>query len=133
MNVLLSLILTTSLLLLSGCTSFLFGEDVKPVEVVTKKEERARLNLADPTPLSMRPVEWVVITPENAEEVWTELQQSNTDLVLFGLTDEGYENLAINIANIRNMMNQQRIIIIKYKDYYEPNKEVDFLPVEESK
>lgn len=81
----------------------------------------------------MRPVEWVVITPENAEEVWTELQQSNTDLVLFGLTDEGYENLAINIANIRNMMNQQRIIIIKYKDYYEPNKEVDFLPVEESK
>lgn len=125
MNVLLSLILTTSLLLLSGCASFsLFGEDdVKPVEVVTKEKERTRLNLELPTPLKMRDVQWIVITPENAEQVWQQLEESNTDLVLFGLTDEGYENLAINIANVRNMMNQQRIIILKYKDYYEPPKD----------
>lgn len=125
MNVLLSLILTTSLLLLSGCASFsLFGEDVKPVEVVTKKEERVRLNLADPSPLKLKEVQWIVVTPENAEEVWAKLQESNTDLVLFGLTDQGYENLAINIANIRNIMNEQRIIILKYKQYYEPTPEV---------
>ena len=125
MNVLLSLILTTSLLLLSGCASFsLFGEDVKPVEVVTKKEDRVRLNLADPSPLKLKEVQWIVVTPENAEEVWAKLQESNTDLVLFGLTDQGYENLAINIANIRNIMNEQRIIILKYKQYYEPTPEV---------
>ena len=121
MNVLRSLILITSLLLLSGCTSFsLFGEDVKPVEVVVKPQERTRLNLEMPQPLAMRDVQWVVITPENADEIWAMLDQSNTDLVLFGLTDEGYESLAINIANIRNAMNEQRIIILKYKEYYEP-------------
>lgn len=124
MNVLRSLILITSLLLLSGCTSFsLFGEDVKPVEVVAKPQERTRLNLEMPQPLKMRDVQWVVITPENADEIWAILDQSNTDMVLFGLTDEGYESLAINIANIRNAMNEQRIIILKYKEYYEPSED----------
>ena len=76
-----------------------------------------------PQPLAMRDVQWVVITPENADEIWAMLDQSNTDMVLFGLTDEGYESLAINIANIRNAMNEQRIIILKYKEYYEPSED----------
>lgn len=120
MNVLRLLIPTTFLLLLSGCTSFgLFGEDVKPVEVVTKEQERVKLNLSLPTPLSPRPVEWIVITPENAEETWAKLKESNTDLVVFALTDEGYENLAITMAQVRNLINQQRVIILQYKEYYE--------------
>ena len=120
MNVLRSLILITFLLPLSGCSSFgLFGEDVKPVEVVTKEQSRAKLDLPLPKPISPRPVEWIVITPENAEETWAKLKESNTDLVVFALTDEGYENLAISMAQIRNIINQQRIIILKYKEYYE--------------
>lgn len=108
-------------LLLSGCASLnLFGEDVKPVEVVTKEIERTPLNLRDPKPIKMQDVTWVVVTPENIDEVWAKLEESGTDQVLFGLTDEGYESLAINMANIRNLVNEQRIIIMKYKEYYEP-------------
>lgn len=90
---------------------------------MAKPQERTRLNLEMPQPLAMRDVQWVVITPENADEIWAMLDQSNTDMVLFGLTDEGYESLAINIANIRNAMNEQRIIILKYKEYYEPSED----------
>jgi hypothetical protein len=108
---------------ISGCSVLsLFKKEpeVKPVEIQTKAVERTRLNIKEPTPLTGKPMQWVVITPENAEEVWKRLKDENTDLVLFGLTDDGYEQLAITMAEIRNFIAQQRIIILKYKEYYEP-------------
>jgi hypothetical protein len=36
------------------------------------------------------------------------------------MTPDGYQQLAITIADLRNMINQQRTIIAKYKEYYEP-------------
>jgi hypothetical protein len=67
----------------------------------------------------------VVITPQNAEEVWKKLSQENTDLVLFALTDDGYESLAITMAELRNFIAQQRTIILQYKNYYEPPKPIE--------
>lgn len=127
MNVQQSLIRTTSLLLvaslLSGCASFsLFGDRVKPVEIQTKAVERTRLNLPDPAPLTTKPVEWILITPANAEQIFAELKEKNIDLVLFGLTDDGYESLSVTMAELRNHIASQRQIIIKYKQYYEPEK-----------
>ena len=125
MNVRLSQILTISLLSisLSGCASFsLFGSKVKPVEVQTKAVERTRLDIPLTSPLSPKPVEWILITPQNAEEVWARLKEKNADLVLFGLTDDGYEELAMTMVELRNLIATQRQIIIKYKEYYEPEK-----------
>ena len=125
MNVQHSLIQTTSLLLvaslLSGCASFgLFGTRVKPVEVHTKAQERARLDLPDPLPLKAKTVEWILITPANAEQIFSQLREKNADLVLFGLTDDGYESLSVTMAELRNHIAAQRQIIIKYREYYEP-------------
>jgi hypothetical protein len=114
------------LLLLSGCSVLpIFKKEpaVKPVEIQTKAVERTRLNIPDPAPLVGRPMQWYVITPENSEEMWAKLKEENADLVLFGLTDEGYEQLAISIAEIRNFIARQRAIIIKYREYYEPEKQ----------
>jgi hypothetical protein len=72
-----------------------------------------------------KPVKWILITPENAEKVWEDLRKDNVDLVLFAITDEGYEELAVSMAEIRNFISQQRAIIIKYKEYYEPAKTPD--------
>lgn len=101
-----------------------FGrQEVKPIEIQTKAVERTRLNLREPTPLKPRELQWVIITPENAEEIWKKLEETNTDLVLIALTDEGYESLAVTMAEIRNFIAEQRTIIIKYKEYYEPVKQ----------
>lgn len=109
--------------LLTGCASFsLFGNRVKPVEIQTRAVERTRLNIPHPAPLKIAPVEWIVITPENAEEVFAKLQERNVDLVLFGLTDNGYESLAVTMAELRNYIATQRQVIIKYQQYYEPAK-----------
>ena len=47
------------------------------------------------------------------------LKKAETDAVIFGLTDEGYEALSINFAQIRAYMIQQDKIIDAYKKYYE--------------
>ena len=113
------------LLLLSGCSVLpIFKKEpaVKPVEIQTKAVERTRLNIPDPKPLVGRPMTWYIITPENSEQMWAKLKEENTDLVLFGLTDEGYEQLAISMTEIRNFIANQRAIIIKYREYYEPEE-----------
>jgi hypothetical protein len=120
-NVHQSLILIISLSLLSGCSSLnLFGSKVDPVVVQTEAIERTPLNLPDPPPVKPSSMKWVIITPENADAVWEKLKKSNTDLVLFGLTDNGYENLSVTMMEIRNYINQQKTIILKYREYYEP-------------
>jgi hypothetical protein len=118
------LILILLLPLLNGCASFsLFGKRVQPVEVKTVAIERTPLNLRDPSPLEPRVPQWIIITPENADKVWEELQKKNSNLVLIALTDKGYEELAVTMVEIRNFINMQRQIIIKYREYYEPEKE----------
>jgi hypothetical protein len=121
------LILTTSLLLvssLSGCASFDFlGKREKPIEITTKAADKTPLDIADPDPLKLKPVEWVLVTPSNQEEVFKKLEEKGADPVIFALTADGYQSLAVTIAELRNLINTQRNIIIKYKEYYEPKKE----------
>lgn len=87
-----------------------------------KAVERTQLKLNDPAPLQAREIKWVIITPENAEEVFKKLKEQNADLVLFGLTDDGYEQLALSMAEIRNYIASQKAIIVKYREYYEPSQ-----------
>jgi hypothetical protein len=118
-------ILTLSLLSisLSGCASLnLFGSREKPITVSTVPLEKTPLALPDPAPLKTRPIQWVVITPDNAEAVWARLAEDDEDLVVFALTADGYQQLAVTIAELRNLIATQRVIIQKYREYYEPQK-----------
>lgn len=119
MNVRLLLIPIISLSLLSGCASFSLFDKVEPVKVQTKAVEKTPLNLPNPSPLSTQIIKWVVVTPDNIEEVWAKLKEDKQDLVLFALTADGYERLSINTIETRNFILSQKNIIIQYKKYYE--------------
>jgi hypothetical protein len=95
---------------------------IEPIVIQKKANERTRLNLSELPPLTSRTPTWIIVTPENVNSVWKDLKDKNTDVVLFALTDDGYEELALNIAELRNFINSQRQIIIKYKQYYEPTE-----------
>ena len=128
MSVLRLSILLTSLSLISGCASFWpFGSksEVKQVEIQKKEVERTRLDLPMPPPLKAREMQWFVVTPENIDQVWAKLKEQNVDLVVFALTDDGYQELAMTMAEVRNYIASQRAIIVKYKEYYEPAKTPD--------
>ena len=114
---------------LSGCVTLdWWRKPSDPVKIEKQAVERTRLDLADPKPIRPSNHNWIVITPKNADRIWAELRAKNVDLVLFALTDDGYEELSIDMAQIRTFIQQQRDIIIRYRDYYEPAR-----PAEEKK
>jgi hypothetical protein len=104
---------------LSGCASFSLFSKEKPIEIKTKAEERTKLNLPEPKPLELKGPNWIIIHPGNSDQVWKDLEEKGEDVVLFGLTDTNYETLAIMMAELRNFINTQRLIIQQYKKYYE--------------
>ena len=115
-----SLKLIQSVLLLLTLTIFLTScAGVKELSIFKEEVPRAKLNLEKPTPLQMEKIQWHIITSENAEEVFKKLEADGIDPVLWGLTDEDFELLAKNFAQIRNKMVETNAILDKYKEYYE--------------
>ena len=115
-SVLVSLILIT---LLTSCSG------VKKLEIFKEEVPRAKLNLEKPTPLELENLKWIIITSENADEVFKKLEEQGIDPVLFGLTDKDFELLAKNFARIRNQLKITNDLLDKYKEYYEPEKKKD--------
>ena len=104
-----------SLLLLNGCATPKV-EPVTSVEVKTIEIPRPAPIVPDVDQLSLREVPWVVITPENIDEKFAEIKEG--DLVFFALTRKGYENLALNISDIRANIEQYKKIIAIYQSQF---------------
>ncbi len=66
---------------------------------------------------------WIIITSENAEEVFKRLEEEGIDPVLFGLTDKDFQLIAKNFAQIRNQLKITNDLLDKYKQYYEGDLE----------
>lgn len=66
----------------------------------------------------MNEVKWVIITPENFDEVVRKAEEDGRPIAFFALTDEGYENLSMNFSSIRSLVQQQQAIIRAYEGYY---------------
>lgn len=108
------IIILTSFLLLSGCSS------IKKLDIFTTEVERQPLNLESPEPVKLDKIDWIVVSSENAEEMFARLKKEGYDPVVFGLSDEEYEDLAMNFAQIRAYIIKQNEILKKYREYYEP-------------
>ena len=61
----------------------------------------------------------IIITSENAEQVFAKLKEQGIDPVLFGLTDKDYEMLSKNFAQIRQKLQETNNLLEEYKKYYE--------------
>ena len=114
LSVLVSLILITSLTSCSG---------VKTLEIFKTEVEREKLNLEKPTPLELENLRWIIITSNNADEVFAKLEEQGIDPVIFGLTDKDFELLSKNFARIRNQLKITNDLLDQYKEYYETETE----------
>ena len=92
---------------------------VKQLSIFKEEVPRAKLNLEKPTPLELENLRWIIITSNNAEEVFKKLEEQGIDPVLWGLTDKDFELLAKNFARIRNQLKITNDLLDKYKEYYE--------------
>ena len=113
-NVLLSL---TLIIFLTSCSS------IKKIETFFTPVEREPLGLEEPILGKLESIKWIVITSENAEEVFKKLEEEGIDPVLFGLTDKDFQLIAKNFAHIRNHMKKTNDLIDAYKEYYEPDSQ----------
>lgn len=91
-------------------------EEVRPVEVRTIEVPRPAPIVPKVDQLRLRSVEWIIITPENADEKFAQIQ--NGEAVLFALTADGYENIALNLSDIRAMLEQQKRVIAIYESQF---------------
>jgi len=98
------------------------GSSVKEIQVSTVEVSKTPLGIPDLDPLQLQGVEWIIITKDNAMEIFEEIKSKGGEYSLFALTDTGYEKLALNFTDIRNRLAQQRQILLSYKEYYEPEE-----------
>ena len=98
---------------------------VKELSIFKEEVPRAKLNLEKPTPLELENLQWIIITSENADEVFKRLEEKGIDPVLWGLTDKDFELLAKNFARIRNQLMVTNNLLDKYKEYYETEDKKD--------
>jgi hypothetical protein len=88
------------------------------LEIRTRPATTVELTLPNADPIRTRPVEWIIITEENYEEIFQRLKDNRREPVLIGLTDQGYENLSLNLNDLRTFIQQQNSIILAYRNYY---------------
>ena len=108
-------ILLIVVLLLSGCSS------IKKLDIFTMEVERQPLALEKPIIKELEKLNWIIITSENADEVFKKMEEQGVDPVVFGLNDNDFQLLAKNFAHIRAHKMKQTVMIDEYKKYYEPD------------
>ena len=116
-----------NIILLSVLAVFLTscGSSVQEIQVTTVEVSKTPLNLSNPDPLKLQNVEWIIITKDNANEIFERIKSAGGEYALFAVEDTGYEKLQINFTDIRNKLAEQRQLLLAYREYYEPVEQVE--------
>ena len=108
----------TIITVISGCSSM-----PQPITVSAKPIEKPKLVLPVSDQLFQRKIDWVIITPENVEERFNKVKESGRSIAIFGVTDEGYQNLGLNLSDLRAYIQQQQAIVAAYEGYYQESED----------
>ena len=105
------------LLFLTGCSTFREPE----IKVVTQIEKTTVPIVARPKPIDLVDTRVYVVTKNNYESFVKEFTEEHGELAYVVLSMKDYENLAINIADLRRYIEQQTEIIVYYENAVKPN------------
>ena len=108
-------------LIISSCSSW---NPLKTIEVKTVEVERNVPLQNRPRQLDLADIHWYVVTEENFAEFKKKFQKENGDpLVAYVISVKDYETLAIDMAEIKRYIDQQKQIIIYYEKALSPKEE----------
>jgi hypothetical protein len=85
------------------------------IKTVTKIEKVTIPTVARPKPVQLNDVRVYVVNADIYEEFVKEFTEENGELAFVALSMQDYENLALNISELRRYINQQKNIIIYYE------------------
>ena len=107
------LYLTVLVLLLSSCSSFKPEKEIVTVEKIVKPTIAIALK---PTPIEMKNADVLVVTEQNFQEVVDKVKaKQNGQFVVYALDLKSFENLAINMEQIKRYIEQQNEVILYYE------------------
>ena len=111
-----------SLLLLVSLSSCSWKPE-KQVVVQTKLVKPVIEIKERPKGVKMLPVKFYVVTEKNYEQFKEKFKKENGDFVFYAMSVPSYENLALDMAELRRYIEQQKEIIIYYEKAVKDDKE----------
>ena len=75
-----------------------------------------------PDPIEMRNADIVVVTEANLEQVIARVKQEQGDFVLYAMTAQSFEALALSFEQIKKFIEQQNAIILYYEEAVKPKE-----------
>jgi hypothetical protein len=111
------------LLLLSSATACSFLK--KPEEVVVTQVEYVERTIPiqpRPKPVTLYDIEFYAVTKENIDEFIERFEKAEGSLVFFAISVPDYENIALNMGELRRFIESQTAIIVYYEENANPKK-----------
>lgn len=81
--------------------------------------------VARPKPINLTDTQVYVVNAGNLESFIAEFKEQNGELAFVALSIDTYENLALNISELRRYISQQKEIIIYYEKAMKPDDAKD--------
>lgn len=79
--------------------------------------------VARPKPINLTDTRLYVVNAENLQDFLTEFEEVNGNRAFVAFSVKDYENLSLNIAELRRYIEQQGEIIIYYEEAVKPDSE----------
>ena len=117
------IILTASFAaLMTSCS--MIPSQTKPVEVVTIAERMPMYHPPLPLEVQLVDVDWTVLTPELMEEYLQRIEAGEAPRsAYYALTTKEYENLSMNMAELKRYLKDTLHIIEFYRQYEDDEDE----------
>ena len=117
------IILTASFAaLMTSCS--MIPSQTKPVEVVTIAERMPMYHPPLPLEVQLVDVDWTVLTPELMEEYLQRIEAGEAPRsAYYALTTKEYENLSMNMAELKRYLKATLHIIEFYREYEDDEDE----------
>lgn len=107
---------------LAGCS--LLTPEPKVV-TVTEIQKTTVPTVARPKPINLTDTRLYVVNEDNLEEFLKEFEEVNGNRAFVAFSVKDYENLALNIAEMRRYIKQQGEIIVYYEEAVTPKPDDD--------
>jgi len=69
--------------------------------------------------MNLHRVKFYAVTPENMDEFLVRFEEESGTTVFFALSVPDYENMSLNVAELRRYINQQKALIVYYEESIE--------------
>jgi hypothetical protein len=110
------------LLPISACSTF---KDIIPLEIRTVEVERKIPIQKRPRPIALNDIYFYVVTEDTFEEFKKRFEKENGDFLFYAISVRDYETLALNMAELKRFLQQQKQLIIYYEKAVTPREVKD--------